>query len=105
MQNIYEVNINPETGQIKYKKVDEDYYSLNLDVTAQLKLYGFELNWLFEENRYDLRQAETFLMDFNFDFNSMGYDNRWGDSFKRELKKVKEIKATIRDQNIDKVIA
>jgi hypothetical protein len=106
MRRIYEVHIQtvqvvkPDTFEIKdkikvisYEPVDEDYYSLNLEVTAQLKLYGFSFPM----------EAHTLLMDFNFDHNSISLHDK-NDWFKDLVVKAKEIKVMIRDQNIDKVL-
>lgn len=106
MRKIYEVHIqtvqivNPDTFEVRdkikvisYEPVDEDYYSLNLEVTAQLKLYGFSFPI-----------AHTLLMDFNFDHNSISLHDK-NDWFKDLVVKAKEIKVMIRDQNIDKIIA
>jgi len=79
---------------ISYEPVDEDYYSINLEVTAQLKLYGFSFPM----------EAHTILMDFNFDHNSISLSDK-NDWFKDLVSKAKQIKVMIRDQNIDKVLA
>jgi len=118
MRKIYEVNIqtaqvvNPDTFEVRdkikvisYEPVDEDYYSINLEVTAQLKLYGF--SFPIEAPIYSggsgITNNTTILMDFNFDLNSIPLQNM-NDWFKDLAVKAKQIKVLIRDQNIDKVL-
>jgi len=118
MRKIYEVNIqtaqvvNPDTFEVRdkikvisYEPVDEDYYSINLEVTAQLKLYGFSFPMEAHAGPVvPTFTAPTILMDFNFDHSSISLHDK-NDWFKDLVTKAKEIKVMIRDQNIDKVLA
>ena len=92
-----------KNGYITYKKVDEDYYSLNLNVSGQLNLYGFEWKHKYIMSMFDDPKGHEFLMDFNFDFNRIDLSDK-NKQFIEAIGVIKQIKSIIRNQQIDKVI-
>ena len=99
------LSIKFKNGKISsVKEINEDYYSLNLDVVAKLKLYGFATDAPIASGMNKLE----LIIDINRDLSKIDSNSKFGVNYNKtfcaKLEFAKEIKSMLREKNLNWIL-